>query len=184
MSNLVKIGFGGGCHWCTEAVFQSLKGVKKVAQGWIASEGESSTFSEAVIVHFDPSKISTSVLIEIHLRTHKSTSDHSMRKKYRSAIYYFNSTQETNIRAIICLFQESGDDQLITQLLPYRHFKPSGVEFQNYYYNNPKKPFCTSFIDPKLKFLLLTFSQYTNQEKLEHLNPNSYESTRKSKELL
>jgi peptide-methionine (S)-S-oxide reductase len=45
-----KIGFGGSCHWCTEAIFLSLKGVTAVKQGWIASDGQNSTFSEAVIV--------------------------------------------------------------------------------------------------------------------------------------
>lgn len=80
MKKLKKIGFGGGCHWCTEAVFQSLKGVKSVQQGWIASKNEHFEFSEAVIVDFDPSSIPLKVLIEIHLHTHKSTSEHSMRK--------------------------------------------------------------------------------------------------------
>ncbi len=100
MGNLEKIGFGGGCHWCTEAVFQSLKGVEKVEQGWIASEGEASTLSEAVIVHFDTSQISLVLLIEIHLLTHESTSEHSMRKKYRSAIYYFDVEQQVALNQL------------------------------------------------------------------------------------
>ena len=49
---LTKVAFGGGCHWCTEAVFQSLKGVEKVEQGFVASVAKNSSFSEAVIVHF------------------------------------------------------------------------------------------------------------------------------------
>ncbi|WP_343065456.1 peptide-methionine (S)-S-oxide reductase [Arenibacter arenosicollis] len=81
-----KIAFGGGCHWCTEAVYQSLKGVEVVEQGFVASKGEESFFSEAVIVHYDPKSIALKDLILIHLYTHKSTSDHSMRNKYRSAI--------------------------------------------------------------------------------------------------
>ena len=58
MKKLDKIGLGGGCHWCTEAVFQSLKGVHLVEQGYIASEGIAASFSEAVIVHYNPDTVS------------------------------------------------------------------------------------------------------------------------------
>ena len=78
---MVKIGFGGGCHWCTEAVFQSLIGVETVEQGYIASEDDMTSFSEAIIVHFNQEEITLKALIEIHLFTHKSTSNHSMRSK-------------------------------------------------------------------------------------------------------
>ena len=53
--NMKKIGFGGGCHWCTEAIFQALNGVESVEQGWISSLNPYDTFSEAVIVHFNAS---------------------------------------------------------------------------------------------------------------------------------
>jgi hypothetical protein len=52
-----KIGLGGGCHWCTEGIFQSLIGVAQVDQGWITSNGDNATPSEAVIVHFNPGHI-------------------------------------------------------------------------------------------------------------------------------
>jgi len=74
MAEIEKIAMGGGCHWCTEAVFQSLKGVQLVEQGFIASHGNSDKFSEGVIVHFDPHLIPLEVLIEIHLHTHQCTS--------------------------------------------------------------------------------------------------------------
>ncbi len=77
MNKIDKIGFGGGCHWCTKAVFQSLNGVNNVKQGWIASDGEAFAFSEAVIVEYNAKIIPLEVLIEVHLRTHKSTSEHS-----------------------------------------------------------------------------------------------------------
>lgn len=169
MGVLGKIGFGGGCHWCTEAVFQSLKGVAGVDQGWIASEGEATTFSEAVIVAYDMSKIPLKALIEIHLLTHKSTSDHSMRKKYRSAVYVFSESQDAEVNMILESFQAEFDHALITQVLPFIEFKPSKEEFKAYYYKNPHKPFCENFINPKLKLLLKRFSQYTNKDKLDHL---------------
>ena len=87
METFHKIAFGGGCHWCTEAVYKSLKGIISVEQGFLASDGEESSFSEAVIVSYEPSDISLEDLILIHLYTHKSTSDHSMRNKYLSLIH-------------------------------------------------------------------------------------------------
>ena len=93
-NDTAKIAFGGGCHWCTEAVFQQLKGVIRVEQGFVASVNEYQSFSEAVIVHFNPSIIPLKILVEIHLYTHKSTSNHSMRSKYRSAIYYFTDEEK------------------------------------------------------------------------------------------
>ena len=62
-----QIGFGGGCHWCTEGVFQSLLGVENVQQGWISSLGEYSEYSEAVIVSFNEEVIALEELIKIHL---------------------------------------------------------------------------------------------------------------------
>lgn len=161
-----KIGFGGGCHWCTEAVFQSLIGVQKVAQGFIASEGENHSFSEAVIVHFDPSQISLKDLIEIHLYTHKSTSKHSMRSKYRSAIYFFNSDQEKESTTILKDLQNDFQQEIITKIIPFCNFKESDELFQNYYYRNPEKPFCETHINPKLSLLLTQFSRVANQEKI------------------
>lgn len=70
-----KIGLGGSCHWCTEAIFRSLKGVSTVEQGWIASDGENTTLSEAVIVNFSPNEITLETLIAIHLHTHSCISE-------------------------------------------------------------------------------------------------------------
>ncbi|MGL1885820.1 MAG: peptide-methionine (S)-S-oxide reductase [Reichenbachiella sp.] len=129
---MTKIGFGGGCHWCTESVFQSLKGVQKVAQGWIASINENDTFSEAVIVHFDTALIDLSVLIEIHLNTHSSSSTHAMRSKYRSSVYTFEETQFDAAVEIIAGFQKAFNNELITEVYPFDDFKPSPTQFQNY----------------------------------------------------
>jgi peptide methionine sulfoxide reductase MsrA len=82
-----RVGFGGGCHWCTEAAFAALRGVIRVEQGFIRADAPDDNFSEAVLLTFRPEKISVGSLIEIHLRTHSSTSNHSMRRKYRSAVY-------------------------------------------------------------------------------------------------
>lgn len=153
-----KIGFGGGCHWCTEAVFQLLKGVEKVEQGFIASVGQASNFSEAVIVHFDSEMIPLQRLILIHLKTHSSTSAHSMRDKYRSAIYAFSTEQENLANKILSQFQKTFSRKLITKVYPFSEFRPSGAEFKNYYLQDKEKPFCQRFIEPKRQFLFREFS--------------------------
>ncbi|WP_158840778.1 peptide-methionine (S)-S-oxide reductase [Polaribacter sp. L3A8] len=166
---LTKIAFGGGCHWCTEAVFQTLIGVEKVEQGWVASTDINNTFSEAVIVHFNIEKIALKTLIEIHLLTHKSTSNHSMRTKYRSAIYYFYHQQKEESIQIIEQLQGSFSDSIITKVIAFKTFKPSTYEFQNYYQSNPEKPFCKNYINPKLKLLLQQFSKNVDKCKVHHL---------------
>lgn len=164
-----KIGFGGGCHWCTEAVFQSLKGVKKVEQGYLASTKTNSGFSEAVIVHFSGKCVTLNTLIEIHLLTHKSKSEHSMRGKYRSAIYTFNDAQHQAVVRFLKAFQIEHDHQFITLALPFHCFKPSREEITNYYFKNPRKPFCETYINPKLKLLLHQFSEHVDPQKVFHL---------------
>jgi len=161
-----KIALGGGCHWCTEAVFLSLKGVIKVEQGFVASEGENDSFSEAVIVHFNPKVVLLKTLIEIHLYTHKSTSDHTMRKKYRSAIYTFSKEQNILVSKIIKELQTLFNNQLITRVLSFKKFKLSNEQFHNYFYANPEKPFCETYINPKLKCILDRFSNQVREEKI------------------
>jgi len=159
-----KIGLGGGCHWCTEAVFQSLRGVGSVEQGFIKSDPPHDTFSEAVIVTFDPDIIPLVVLIEVHLRTHASTSAHKMRGKYRSAVYTFSDAQAETVRNSIIAFQAGIDNALVTMTLPFKAFKASDERFQDYYNSNTEKPFCKTYIDPKLSKIRTKFADYVGSQ--------------------
>jgi peptide-methionine (S)-S-oxide reductase len=165
-----KIGFGGGCHWCTEAIFESLIGIKQVNQGWIASTGVHSEFSEAIEVYFDDSVITLSTLIEIHLYTHASTSNHSMRKKYRSAIYTYDDIQYKESFSILEVLQENFTEKIVTRLYPFVSFKTNKPEWVNYLYNSPNKPFCKTYIHPKLNILLKRFKHQVNYQKLNELS--------------
>ena len=154
-----KIGFGGSCHWCTEAIYQILKGVVRVEQGWISSE-EEEDFHEGVIVHFDPETISAEVLIEIHLHTHSSTSVHALRRNYRSAVYTFDINQKEQATMVLADLQKDFEAPIITRAYLFRAFRTSEESFQNYYRSNPDKPFCKSYIDPKLKLLMTRYGEY------------------------
>ena len=155
-----KIGLGGGCHWCTEAVFQALKGVEKVEQGYISSENEAASFSEAVIVHYDPVTISLKDLLAIHVFTHHATSDHSFREKYRSAVYTSEENEFPVCENILQDLQKEFSEKIITQILPLKEFKPSRESLWDYYKKNPEKPFCKKFIHPKLLLLQEKFSDF------------------------
>jgi len=162
-----KIGFGGSCHWCTEAIFLSLKGVTEVQQGWIASDGSAADFSEAVIVIFDPAAISLATLIAVHLHTHSCTANHSMRSKYRSAVYTFTKGQAEDALRAIDTLQPEFEQPIITAVLPFKEFKLNRDEYLNYYYSNPDKPFCENIVSPKLKLLTQRFGKNIDRYKLD-----------------
>jgi peptide-methionine (S)-S-oxide reductase len=103
------------------------------------------------------------------LLTHNSTSDHSIRLKYRSAVYTFSEKQKEEASQAIDQFREEQDKLFITEVLTFSKFKPSREQITNYYYKNPEKPFCKSFIDPKLKLLLAQFSKEMDTTKVSHL---------------
>ena len=153
MKELLKIGFGGGCHWCTEAVFQAIKGVGEVKQGYISTAQEKETFYEGVLVYYDPGSISLQKLIEIHLQTHQSTSNHSMRSKYLSAVYTFDTLQNSEVLDILDAIQGKFEKQIITKAYKFGDFKASRLEIRNYYKTDPDRPFCKLYIDPKMKIL-------------------------------
>lgn len=165
-----KIGFGGGCHWCTEGVFRSIKGVVKVDQGWIGSKGEAETLSEAVIVHFNANKIDLKTLIDIHLQTHACTSEHSMRSKYRSAIYTFENTQIQPAIDILQGFQVHYNKSIVTQVLPFSIFKLNIESQLDYFYSRPNAPFCKQYIYPKLIKLRQNFSEVLDENIISKIN--------------
>ncbi len=147
------VGFGGGCHWCTEAVFQALRGVQQVDQGFMRSSPPDDTWSEAVKVQFDPEVIGLARLIDIHLHTHASTSQHSMRAKYRSAIYVNSPQQAHDAKTILSAIQDDFSEPLVTRVLPLVGFKPSELERKGYFEKNNGNQFCERYIEPKLQKL-------------------------------
>ncbi|MGB5377777.1 peptide-methionine (S)-S-oxide reductase [Muriicola sp.] len=162
---LGKIGLGGGCHWCTEAVFQSLLGVSKVKQGWIAAK-EVESFSEAIIVYFNDAVLPLEILISIHLHTHSCTSNHSMREKYRSAVYVFSITQKEKVEAILNNFQSDFAQPISTKALFFHEFKENEAQYLDYYHSDPEKPFCENVITPKLRVLLNSYSSHVDPKKI------------------
>ncbi|WP_348675104.1 peptide-methionine (S)-S-oxide reductase [uncultured Abyssibacter sp.] len=148
-----RIGFGGGCHWCTEAVFQAIVGVAEVRQGWIATTDDPARFSEAVLLRFDPTRIALRELIDAHLHTHASTSAHPMRDKYRSAVYVMNNAQAESARRELRAARGAFEKTLVTEVLRFGTFRASSPRYRNYYARRPEAPFCRRHIAPKLRIV-------------------------------
>ncbi|MEO1710039.1 MAG: peptide-methionine (S)-S-oxide reductase [Pseudomonadota bacterium] len=154
----IRIGFGGGCHWCTEAVFQSLAAVTRVEQGFATSLPPNDGWSEAVIVHHKPADIALIDLIAVHLETHASTARHTMRGKYRSAIYTTDQAQQREAQADLDRLAEKTGAHFVTSVLPLEDFRPSEARFHDYFRTDPERPFCRRYIVPKLERLARTRS--------------------------
>lgn len=163
--HLPQIGFGGGCHWCTEAVFSALRGVTLVQQGFIRSAPPDDSYSEAVLVTFRPGEIPLDILIEIHLRSHASTSDHKMRGKYRSAVYTLSQDQARDASGILADLAARAEQELATRVLPFAGFKPSDSRFHRYAETHAGNQFCIRYIDPKLARLRAEHAGFLNEEK-------------------
>ncbi len=150
---------GGGCHWCTEAVFSSLRGVGDVKQGWISAI-EKPDFSEAVLLEYDPNRIPLKVLLRIHLSTHSSTSNHPMRNKYRSAVYTFSGARRLEVERLMREIQPDFPKKIITEALSFRKFRINAEEYLDYYRKDPRRPFCQNIIAPKIRKLILEYKNW------------------------
>lgn len=156
-NKILKVGMGGGCHWCTEAIFQSIKGVVDVKQGWISSTEPYNTFSEAVLIEFDESVVKVEDLIEIHTHSHSSTTVHRLSEKYRSAVYTFSDLQAKQASAWLKMEAEKTGKTFVTKVLPFVEFRQNKEEYLNYYQTDKERPFCKTYIEPKIDKLSKIF---------------------------
>lgn len=153
MTSRSTIGLGGGCHWCTEAVIAALRGTEAVEQGFIAAAPPDDGFCEAVRVTFDERVLPLASLIEVHLRTHASQSDHSMRGRYRSAVYAVDDAMAERCRDALHALGPRFDAPLVTRVLRLAAFRLNDERYLRYREKRPDAPFCRTHIDPKLDLL-------------------------------
>lgn len=155
-----------GCFWCTEAIFQQLKGVKTVESGYIGGTKENPTYkevctgetnhAEALRINYDPSVLSYSELLEVFFATHDPTSlnrqGEDIGTQYRSEIFYTNEVQkQTAIDFIAELTeQEFFDKPLVTKISAATKFWEAEDYHKNYYENNKTQPYCNAVISPKV----------------------------------
>ncbi len=156
---------GGGCFWCTEAVFQQLAGVSNVESGYSGGRTLNPTYqevctgetghAEVVQVTYEPNVISYADLLRIHLSTHNPTTLNQQGAdrgtQYRSIILTHDSEQEATARQVIEEMASAFDDPIVTVVKPFDVFYKAEDYHQDYYVSNPAKPYCAAVISPKLQ---------------------------------
>jgi len=157
---------GGGCFWCTEAVFDQLDGVTDVVSGYAGGHVPNPTYrqvcdgntghAEVVQVRFDPSKLSYRELLEVFFNTHDPTTlnrqGNDVGPQYRSVIFTHSEEQERVARELIKELNESGvwRDPIVTEVTPFSNFYPAEDYHQEYFANNSRQPYCQYVVAPKV----------------------------------
>lgn len=169
-----KAVFGGGCFWCTEAVFNEIKGVEVVESGYSGGSIANPTYrevcsgrtghAEVIQVTYDPEIISYQDLLSIHLSTHNPTTLNQqgadVGTQYRSIILVQNDLEHETALQVIQELQQVYDRPIVTEIKKLEAFYRAEEEHQNYYLNHPDFGYCQVVIEPKLKKFRRLFNQH------------------------
>ena len=169
MSNSEKLEtatLGGGCFWCTEAVFDDLKGITEVESGYSGGDVANPTYeqvctgrtghAEVVQVTFDPGLISYEDILRIFFTVHDPTTlnrqGNDVGPQYRSIILYHDDAQKRSAEKVIqeIAAAKIWDDPIVTELSPFRAFYKAEDYHQEYFANNPNQGYCRVVIAPKV----------------------------------
>lgn len=165
--------FGAGCFWCTEAVFQSLKGVSKVVSGYMGGSKPNPTYAdicngdtghaEVVEIEYDETIISFEELLLVFFKTHNPTTrnrqGNDIGSQYRSVVFYHTQEQKEKTQLIIDRLTKDlvFDNPIVTEITPVSQFYEAENYHQNYFNQNSDKPYCAFVIQPKLNKLIQEF---------------------------
>lgn len=167
---------GGGCFWCTEAIFKRLKGVSSVVSGYAGGEIENPSYTtvvsgrtnhaEAVQITFDPETIPYEKLLDVFWATHNPTTKNQqgadVGTQYRSVIFYHDEEQKRIAEQSKAV--PHFDKPIVTEIAPFENFYKAEDYHQNYYDSAPANPYCTIVIDPKIQKLLKQFGNDVKKE--------------------
>jgi peptide-methionine (S)-S-oxide reductase len=178
-SPMRTIVFGGGCFWCTEAVFKMLKGVEKVEPGYAGGSAENPTYesvsngatghAEVIRITYDPSVISYRDLLTVFFGSHDPTTPDrqgaDVGTQYRSVIFYSDENEKGEAEKLISEINESLHDgtKVVTQLVPATTFYPAEDYHFDYYAQNTSAPYCQLIIEPKIKKIRTRFAELVRQ---------------------
>ena len=166
---LESASIGGGCFWCTEAVFEKVDGVKEAISGYAGGKNPNPTYkeictgltghAEVIKILFDPAKISFREILEIFGDAHDPTTLNrqgaDVGTQYRSTIMYLNESQKQTAEKWKIQLNAKLQDPVVTEIVPAPKFYEAEKYHQDYYEKNPNQGYCNFVIRPKLKKLNL-----------------------------
>lgn len=158
--------FGGGCFWCTEAIFQNLRGVVSVKSGYTGGHVENPTYeqvslgntghAEVIKIEFNPDEIAFRDLLEVFFALHDPTTlnrqGDDVGTQYRSAVFFTTPEQEKAAKEML-------QKDFVTEVVPLGKFYEAESYHQNYYRSNSAQSYCRVVISPKLTKLREKFGK-------------------------
>lgn len=172
------ITLGGGCFWCTEAVFLRVKGVRAVESGYTNGQVAQPNYeqvcsgntghAEVVRVRFDTSVISLEDLLQVFFTIHDPTTLNrqgaDVGTQYRSGIYYTRPEQLGVIRQVLDDAQRAHGGKVVTEVQPEQNYWPAEAYHQNYFANHPEQGYCAFVVAPKVDKFALKFKALLKDE--------------------
>jgi len=164
MKPLEQATLGGGCFWCTEAVFETVPGVKKVEAGYAGGTVPNPTYeavssgktghAEVIQITFDPDSVTYAELLDLFWRAHDPTTLNRQGAdtgtQYRSIILYTSEEQRAVAERSKAEAQKNFDKPIVTEIVPLKQFYKAEGYHQDYFDKNPNAPYCVFVIKPKL----------------------------------
>jgi peptide-methionine (S)-S-oxide reductase len=160
------VAFGGGCFWCTEAVFKMFKGVVSVEPGYAGGTTKNPTYeqvssgntghAEVVRITYEPEQVAFAELLQVFFSSHDPTTLNrqgaDVGTQYRSVIFYTTESQKQKAEHYIAVLNKSQAVQrIVTEVAPLEAFYPAENYHQDYFANNPQAGYCQLVIAPKVE---------------------------------
>ena len=175
-SNTETLVLGGGCFWCTEAVYVRVKGVLDVESGYCNGKTINPTYeqvcggdtghNEVVRLTYDPEIISTRVLLEIFFVIHDPTTlnrqGNDRGTQYRSGVYFTSAAQAEVAKTLMTEIEAEGvfDSAVVTEVLPLQNYSAAEEYHQDFFERNPTQGYCLAVAAPKVWKFKKTFSEW------------------------
>ena len=179
-AELALATFGSGCFWCTEAVFQQLKGVERVVSGYSGGASQNPTYedictggtghAEVIQVTYDPQVVKYDELLEVFWKTHDPTTlnrqGNDVGTQYRSVVFYHDEEQRRLAEHYKLRLDAAGifRGPIVTEISPLATFYPAENYHQNYFQDNSRQPYCSFVIRPKLEKLREVFADKLKEQ--------------------